>query len=229
MDKKTNWSKENLIEVVNKSLSVSQVLSCLGLKPLGSNYRTFYKYVKLYLISTDHFQGQSYAGKLRKNNRLRNISTYLIENSNLQTKHIKHRIISEGLLEYKCNKCGISSWQGDELVLQLDHKNGINNDHRMDNLQLLCPNCHSQTETYCGRNNRKPSVKNRYCFCGELITRDAKSCRRCLAESRKLKTKIKWPTMSELKELLKTHSYVYIGKLLGCTGNAVKKHMKKRP
>lgn len=55
--------------------------------------------------------------------------------------------------EYKCNTCGISEWNQKPLVLALDHINGNNRDYRFENLRFLCPNCHSQTDTYCGKNN----------------------------------------------------------------------------
>ena len=68
--------------------------------------------------------------------------------------HIKARLLQAGVLENKCNECGISEWNGKDLVLHLDHINGNSRDHRLENLRLLCPNCHSQTDTYCGRNGR---------------------------------------------------------------------------
>lgn len=72
------------------------------------------------------------------------------------TDKVKKRLISEGRLENKCSECGISdSYNGKPITLQLDHINGINNDHRFENLRLLCPNCHSQTDTWCGRGKKK--------------------------------------------------------------------------
>ena len=68
------------------------------------------------------------------------------------TLKLKKRLIKDGILEYKCDECGLDSWNNKNIVLQLDHINGISNDHRLNNLRLMCPNCHSQTETYCGRN-----------------------------------------------------------------------------
>jgi hypothetical protein len=56
------------------------------------------------------------------------------------------------LLEFSCSECGLDSWLGKSLVLELDHINGIRSDNRLENLRLLCPNCHSQTETFRGRN-----------------------------------------------------------------------------
>jgi len=68
------------------------------------------------------------------------------------TDKLKKRLISEGLLDKVCVECGITdSWNNKPIVLHLDHINGVNNDHRLENLRLLCPNCHSQTDTWCGR------------------------------------------------------------------------------
>jgi hypothetical protein len=69
------------------------------------------------------------------------------------TNRLKHRLWKEGLLEKKCSICGTKDeWQGKKLVHVLDHINGISDDHRLENLRLLCPNCNSQTDTFCGKN-----------------------------------------------------------------------------
>ncbi len=77
---------------------------------------------------------------------------------------IKKRLLRDFDVPYECSKCknekftkrdGVLMWKDQEIVLQLEHKNGIHNDNRLDNLEFLCPNCHSQTSTYCGRNNKK--------------------------------------------------------------------------
>jgi len=70
-----------------------------------------------------------------------------------KTSMLKKRLVTEGILVYNCTSCGMGDeWNGDPIVLQLDHINGIHDDHRLENLRLLCPNCHSQTDTWCGRN-----------------------------------------------------------------------------
>lgn len=66
---------------------------------------------------------------------------------------IKERIVKDNLIPYECAECHTDQWRGKKLTLHLDHINGINNDNRLDNLRFLCPNCHSQTDTYCGKNN----------------------------------------------------------------------------
>jgi len=69
--------------------------------------------------------------------------------------HIKRRLLREGLKEGRCERCGISEWQGEPLSLQLHHVNGDGSDNRVANLQLLCANCHSQADTYGGRNGHR--------------------------------------------------------------------------
>jgi len=65
---------------------------------------------------------------------------------------IKYRLIAEGLLQNKCQECGLCEWRGKPLSVQMDHINGDSTDHRLDNLRMLCPNCHSQTDTFGTRN-----------------------------------------------------------------------------
>lgn len=81
------------------------------------------------------------------------------ENSKYSNEMVKQRIVKDNLLEYRCIKCGVDSWQGETIVLDLDHINGNNRDNRLENLRYLCPNCHSQTDTYKGRNKNNGKQK----------------------------------------------------------------------
>lgn len=68
------------------------------------------------------------------------------------TLKLKNRLIKENILKEECSECGIKDWNRKKIVFQLDHINGESKDHRLQNLRLLCPNCHSQTDTWCGKN-----------------------------------------------------------------------------
>ena len=89
---------------------------------------------------------------LAKYKRLSNDDVF-VENSSYARHNLKKRIIKEKLLDYKCVCCGnIGEHNSQPLMLQLDHINGINNDHRLTNLRFLCPNCHTQQDTYAAKN-----------------------------------------------------------------------------
>lgn len=107
----------------------------------------------------DHFGFSANAwtnAKRRSALRTRNyrlaLSQYLIAVKS--RKSVKQRLLEEGVLQQRCYECGISHWLGEKLALHLDHINGQRFDHRIDNLRMLCPNCHSQTNTFGWRNTR---------------------------------------------------------------------------
>jgi 5-methylcytosine-specific restriction endonuclease McrA len=96
-----------------------------------------------------HFHGLvSYSKSIRKSN-----EEVFVENSTYARHHIKRRLIEENLIQYSCGCCNnIGEHNGLPLVLQLDHINGKNDDHRLENLRFLCPNCHTQQDTYAAKN-----------------------------------------------------------------------------
>ncbi len=146
-------SVEEISQAVATSLTASETLRKLGLNPYGGNHKHLLIRIRRLGLSTAHWKPNH-----RKTTRraMRPLSEILIENSNYGSSNdLKGRLLAASLLEYKCATCGINEWLGSNLRLHLDHTNGVNTDNRLNNLRLLCPNCHSQTPTYCRNRKRK--------------------------------------------------------------------------
>lgn len=161
--------------------------------------------------------------------RKKDINEMLIEKSPHRRCTIRKRILSENILEYKCDKCSIYNWEGSPLSLHLDHINGINDDHRIENLRFLCPNCHSQTDTYAGRNINKNShdvvkyirAKDKQCKCGEYICDESTSCLTCYKHIQNSMSNI--PTKEQLIHDLIELSWTGVGRRYGVSDNAIRK------
>ena len=97
------------------------------------------------------------SGRLKPRSHLIPLEELLVKGRRTNRSHLKRRLVDSGLKENRCEQCGISTWRGEPLNAQLHHKNGDGTDNRLENIEFLCPNCHSQTDTYGGRNgHRKP-------------------------------------------------------------------------
>lgn len=163
MFERTRYTKEQFIEAVKSSHSIKEVFEKIGLKLTGANYKGFYLKVEKLKLSIDHFMGQNWmANPLKKDKKdkiiasltkvnSREFSEILVKNSDyLTTSNLKKRLLDAKLLENICLECNqLPIWNNKPLILQLDHINGVNNDNRLENLRLLCPNCHAQTSTFC--------------------------------------------------------------------------------
>ena len=143
-------------ELVKKSESIGQILKAFGLMNKGSNNRTVQRRCVEECVDISHLKMGINSNKGRKFlSRGRPLTDILVENSSFCRTHLKERLLKEKALEYKCIDCGnTGTWNSKPITLQLEHKNGNSNDNRIDNLCFICPNCHSQTGTYAGRNKK---------------------------------------------------------------------------
>ncbi len=146
-----NLSREEIQEKVNHCNSICDMLEIFGFKKTsGSMANVMKNIIDTYNINTSHFKPYKRTNQKPKYS----LSEILVCNSTYTNiAKLKERIIKAGILEYRCECCGNKGvWNGQKLTLQLDHKNGDHTNHSINNLRFLCPNCHSQTETFAGRN-----------------------------------------------------------------------------
>lgn len=158
MTRSRRWTDQQFVEAVAASTSVAQVLRAIGLKVTGANYQTVALTTERLNLDTSHWTGQGHLkGKSHTWAPKIALTEILVRNSTyLHTDSLKRRLLSDKTLINQCVVCTVTSWMDKPLVLQLDHINGDRRDNRIENLRLLCPNCHSQTDTFAGKNLKRP-------------------------------------------------------------------------
>lgn len=151
------WTKEILTEAVAASTNMCEVLRRLGLEVVGGHHTHISRRVKAFDIDTSHFTLPSTTGRPKAR---RTPESILVRQDGtdarrMQSEHLKSALASLGVPEL-CAMCGIEpTWQGYPLSLEVDHIDGDWHNNQQDNLRLVCPNCHSTTDTYRGRAKRR--------------------------------------------------------------------------
>lgn len=151
-----SWTEKQLKEAVKSSFSYRQVLAKLHLREAGGNYSQIKKYINELNLDILHFKGRGWNKGLRGIGKPRlTLEEILVKSSFFQSYKLKKRLFAANLKPQHCEICGwAEKTETGYLPLELDHINGDRKDNRLENLRVLCPNCHSLTPTHRGRSGK---------------------------------------------------------------------------
>lgn len=161
MPRSKSWTDEELIDAVKISYSMRAVITRLRLVPAGGNYVQVEKRIEDLGLDIKHFTGKGWNVGLKFNPKPpETLDTILVKGRRFQSNGLKKRLFNSGLKERKCELCGWCEVSIDgRIPVELDHINGDHADNRIENLRILCPNCHSLQTTHRGLNKK---VRLRY-------------------------------------------------------------------
>jgi len=145
-------SEAALREAVAAAANRTEAMELLRWPMTTASRRRLAEMIALYEVDVSHFRLTAWNKGMRLGSTGRPLTEYLVVGSTCKSSWLRQRLVEEGIFEPECATCGNATWQGRPIPLELEHKNGNRNDNRLENLELLCPNCHALTPTYRGRN-----------------------------------------------------------------------------
>jgi transposase-like protein len=233
------YSEEEARAAVAQSLSYAETLRMLGLCGTGGNWRTLRIWIERWDIETEHFDPRA-AQRRGLQRRPQPLTEILVEGSSYSRNHLKERLYREGRKARRCEACGQGEiWNGRSMGLILDHINGVRDDHRIENLRILCPNCAATLDTHCGRKNQTELGERECLLCGRMFRPRYRRHRYC---SRACGTRapkpsrgvpnprlrrVERPPYEQLKGEIADTSWVAVGRKYGVSDNAVRKWVRQ--
>lgn len=160
MPRGRTWSDAKLRTATQRSKSIREVISRLNLIPAGGNYQSIKARLTALQVPIEHFTGSAWNKGLRGIGKpRRTLEDILVRGSAFQSFKLKKRLFLAGLKQPQCEECGWAKIAKDgRIPVELDHINGDHSDNRIENLRILCPNCHSLQATHRGKNKSKVRV-----------------------------------------------------------------------
>jgi hypothetical protein len=158
---KYKYTNEQLIEAVNSSFSIAEVCRKLNIKAVGGNYNTIKNKISKLNLDISHFTGKAWNQGVRYKmiKKAIPLNEILVKDYPYPSYRLAKRLEAAGIKDHICECCKNTHWLGNPIKLELHHINGNHNDNRLENLQLLCPNCHSFTDNYRGKNQGRSAQK----------------------------------------------------------------------
>jgi hypothetical protein len=202
----------------------------------GGAHQVLRKYARLWGIRTDHFDPYAAvrgSGAARR----RPLEEILVESSTFSRNHLKERLYEAGLKQPLCELCGQGElWRGAVMGMILDHINGVSNDHRLENLRIVCPNCAATLDTHCARSRRVTRSEQNCLRCDGLFRPRTASQRYCSRECgtrwdragvpRPGARRVDRPPYAQLVREVRAIGFSGTGRRYGVSGNAIRKWIK---
>lgn len=228
MSTKIKLSKEEAEKIIKESFSIADFCRKIGWEANGGHYKQFHYYVKLYDLDTNHFTGYrtNLGNKLNKDNENK-IEDYRDVRRLVKGPILLKKILNEGIKERKCECCGNTEWQGIPIPLEVHHIDGNCLNNNIENLQLLCPNCHTLTDNFRGKKNKKEPKKHFCKKCGKEITRYSRSGLCVACKNRKNGTSGVSTKEDFIKTFLEYRTFLGVARKYGCSSHSIVKWAKK--
>lgn len=151
MTKIVNYSYDLLYKASREATSISDLCRTLGIAPIGGNFKTIRRKIEFYQIDISHFKGQAW-NKDRRYSKNTELSAFLQPDKVTKSSKLKSRLIEKGIKKAECEQCKLVEWLGKPIPLELHHIDGNRLNNVIDNLAVLCPNCHAQTPNHRAKN-----------------------------------------------------------------------------
>ena len=213
-----HYEKSIFTTAVQQSKTYAELLIKLGLRAAGGNYKTAKKYVQAYDLDVSHFEGGIIkADKLLAfiKGQVKPLGDILTANSSYSRTSLKARLFKEGLKVRECEMCGQGElWYGQKMSLILDHKNGVHNDNRLENLRIVCPNCNATLDTHCGRITKAKRQQAR------------EESRLRVVAGHMRRRKVVRPPVEVIRIEVEQLGYSAVGRKYGVSDNAIRKWTK---